>query len=545
MANDQSSHESENDFKIDIDVIYSDLIKEIDQSRSFINISNKKNQEILNSLTVDNISNIGQLLKPEIKAQESRCHAFFRLIGLPVVSSSYEFYNPGLDIIDNPNRKITQEFKQKVRSYSLTGFRTLSLFRETYLLDSSKIFSLTNSIDASVLALSSGVSSRGYFTTVDKVEQEFDFEKTHQSYKVDFKTPGVVGKRNVSLLEYIDVNGNTPKLGNERYHVIFPHIVDPWIDVSVNPLSSLVAVPFTTDIMHLQINNTQQAKRPLLEKIIKDRYNEASNIDAGEFTKRFSSYITKIQDLSNTNLLRNINEYKTQTDQLNFKLYLSMIQAMNDKLIEAQTLISKAQSAYYWLPIPSNTGPEGGCSIKNITSQFSDKVIDAKLYTSRDQDMIETLVFQTISNVRTNLSTINTTNQTNYTLQIESALDPSSTNAYGTQVAENAETQAAERNQYLSDAGKALRTVEIIKGEFSGLGLCDIIATMGALYIMPREELLGFLDKDAYARAKKELKLTSEENPTTIGQALKSLFNTAKDFYSIMETDYNHKNNKK
>ena len=29
-------------------------------------------------------------------------------------------------------------------------------------------------------------------------------------------------------------------------------------------------------------------------------------------------------------------------------------------------------------------------------------------------------------------------------------------------------------------------------GEFSGLGLCDIIAVMGALYIMPKASLLGF-----------------------------------------------------
>ena len=54
------------------------------------------------------------------------------------------------------------------------------------------------------------------------------------------------------------------------------------------------------------------------------------------------------------------------------------------------------------------------------------------------------------------------------------------------------------RNQLLAKASNALQIVEMIMGEFSGLGLCDIVAVVGALYTMPLASLVGFLDTDSY-----------------------------------------------
>src|ERR1700728_3520122 len=37
---------------------------------------------------------------PTMQAQESRCHAFYRIIGFPVISSDMQtYYNPGFDIV--------------------------------------------------------------------------------------------------------------------------------------------------------------------------------------------------------------------------------------------------------------------------------------------------------------------------------------------------------------------------------------------------------------------------------------------------------------
>ncbi len=96
---------------------------------------------------------------------------------------------------------------------------------------------------------------------------------------------------------------------------------------------------------------------------------------------------------------------------------------------------------------------------------------------------------------------------------------------------------AGKRLDILNKAGDALRIVEIIMGEFSGLGLCDIIAVLGALYTMPAADLLGFLDSYAVARMNSRYNHTF---PTVTYQtAMTSFASTVNQFYQLMEAIYN------
>jgi hypothetical protein len=47
---------------------------------------------------------------------------------------------------------------------------------------------------------------------------------------------------------------------------------------------------------------------------------------------------------------------------------------------------------------------------------------------------------------------------------------------------------------------KAIRTIEIVTGEGSGLGLVDILAIYTALWTIKIEELLGLLDQTSFDR---------------------------------------------
>jgi hypothetical protein len=98
----------------------------------------------------------------------------------------------------------------------------------------------------------------------------------------------------------------------------------------------------------------------------------------------------------------------------------------------------------------------------------------------------------------------------------------------------------------LEEAGDALQIIEMIMGEFSGLGLADIVAIMGALYVMPLNDpaskgtgnLLGFLDEDAVIRAEEILVLpdgTLQNVRSGITPAMTSLCNTVNSFYQIMD----------
>ena len=104
----------------------------------------------------------------------------------------------------------------------------------------------------------------------------------------------------------------------------------------------------------------------------------------------------------------------------------------------------------------------------------------------------------------------------------------------GNNDAKNLEELTQRRNKFMTKAGKALRKIEIIMGEFSGLGLCDIIAILGTLYVIPKENLLGFLDKDAFSRMQILLN-RPEATQSTLPESMIALTNLVKDFYNLMD----------
>jgi hypothetical protein len=100
------------------------------------------------------------------------------------------------------------------------------------------------------------------------------------------------------------------------------------------------------------------------------------------------------------------------------------------------------------------------------------------------------------------------------------------------------------RNNDLSGACDSLRAIEVIMGEFSGLGLCDIVAIMATLYIMPKEALLGFLDNDAFNRMKTQIKI-GETSKLSVVASMSKFTENIKNIYNLMDKihkDYLQKN---
>ena len=150
----QVNTQIQQNFKIDINTIYSDFIKEIDANRSIININTNKSQ-----LTVFNIKTIASIISTLTQTgdtpQESRAHTFYRLIGFPVVSASMQYYNPGLDTVDG-TKKNTLSDKISIANNPIAGLNALSLQRENYTNTVNQIFSVQPpTIAASALALTS------------------------------------------------------------------------------------------------------------------------------------------------------------------------------------------------------------------------------------------------------------------------------------------------------------------------------------------------------------------------------------------------------
>lgn len=537
----QANYQDSQNFNIDIDKIFSDFIQEIDDVRSTVNITNPINQAALNSLGGTTITLLEQSLKVERIPQESRAHAFYRLVGFPVIGKDLiHFYNPGLDKIFDPNRSIRLEDKIKIANDPLPGFQSISTSREIYANIVAKTFA-TKTISASVVALSSGAFTRPFGFLEKENDDPFSFSVTNQTYHVEDR--GLIGfNKNVALSDYVDEFGSKTDLALERSHILKPFMVDPRIDFTVSPADRRVAVPFVLSKADLMIRESAFVKRPLLEKVIRDRLTVQNQKNSlGSADQSFVDYIQSVPAVRDEKLIKQMaagDAYKLG-DQIQFVKYFDIIRAMCSKLVEAQKKIQQVQSKYYWLPSPSTSGPEGGSDVKPIiiSKDFPDDFI-----TKADRAIIETQLKQTANQLNSQTAPLTGTPDVGgfaFDSFATTTFDQDASEAYGNNVEKHLVTLNKLRDRDLMSANNALRTVEIIMGEFSGLGLCDIVAIMGALYIMKKEDLLGFLDNDAFTRMVETPDIdTKGITVSNIESAQKTFFSAVKDFYNLMDKIY-------
>lgn len=480
-------------------------------------------------------------------AQESRCHAFYRIIGFPVVNSDQSlFYNPGLDVVKvldtdgNPvARKITLEKKINIAQSVGTDFEKISAARETYVGSAAQVFSVPTSVEAGVLSLTSGTygdkgspNIRQFNAPFIKNQKNdpFDFKIEDQTYTSPGSlsaTSTLVGGNLVKLSEFKDATGNTPndQLGNGIFqghkHIIIPFQVDPRIDFSlwanksktVSGLSKRIAVPFVPNASFLLAGSSSYADTPLLEKIITKRFSSFNNtIDSGQagqdlidFVQGFKHF--QVQGFGST-LLSDIfkNSIYKLSEQRVFVKYLARINAMMNALVQSMKYIHAQQSLYYWLPQPSTDGPEGGSQVRDVPLNKA-FAADTRLLTKYDLDILEKQIQVFLNGITSDTSQSNAIPDLAGTSRPSPKLtfDSDTSDAEGDVPTQNFETITGIRSKVLSRTGECLQTVEMIMGEFSGLGLCDIVAIVGSLWVMPKNTLLGFLDSDAFARAQQIL----------------------------------------
>lgn len=540
MADNQYIYQNNQIYQIDINKIYSDFIQEIDSIRSYVNTTDPSNvSSLLESLKSS--SSKKHNIRTENTRQESRCHAFYRMIGFPVVNANYEIYNPGHDIHFDSVLKLDN--KIAIALNPIPGFKKISFERETYTLKILEIFSNPGSIDAGVLSLTSGSSglksiNLRKFNSPFKNDDAFDMKALEQSYTFDLLS--MVGKNEIFLFNYQDVNGSfTSKLNKTKNHIIKPFIVDPIIDFSINPSYNRVSVPFPKDQLYTKVSFNKFAKRPIIEKVIRDRFSIDNNIkDAGTASETIVNYVKNIPAIKDENIIKRIsndsNIYKL-SEQAQFTSYLNIIREMMTKLVDSLRIIHKAQTLYYWVPKPSIIGPEGGCEVRNV---FIPNNIDEDLLTDKDKNILNKIIQSNLNQFNTQtVKNDGSTDIRGFSNTFFQSFSSETTSALGDSTQATLESLIIQRKRILEKANDALRTVEIIMGEFSGLGLCDIVAILGALYLMPKDKLTGFLDIDAYNRMS-SIPEFSNIPKASYQEAMAAFALTVKDFYNLMDKIY-------
>ena len=539
----QANFQTNQNFNIDINQIYSDFIKEIDGVRSIVNI--QVNSSLLNTFDPKTVTGLGAKLKIETTSQESRVHTFYRLLGLPVVDKSGQFYNPGLDNIGG-NKNIHLSDKVNIANNQDPKFRAISLQRENYFNNILKIFNQNPStITASALALSSSVHTRAFSIPTTNTDVT-SFNSSDQQYTPNFDS--IVGQYHIQLDNYVDANGNEPDstLHMPRFHFIQPFMVDPRIDFTINPAFNLVAVPFVPTKKNLLVAENTFVRRPLIEKIIRDRFlnTQTTTISSGQ--QKIIDYILNVPTVMNDNLISQmVNSPYIKNNLAQFEKYLFMIQAMCVQLIKSQLDIQIAQSRYYWIPAPAvNIGPEGGSDVQGI---IISQLLPNNLITIQDRAIINQTLNQASNNFDTasaeadgvpDLGGFAFSGGSNF---FDLTFDQTTSQSLGDITAAQLTQLNKKRNHDLVVANTALQNIEVIMGEWSGLGLCDIVAIMASLYTMDQTTLLGFLDADALTRAENAGIDTS--GAPGITDALSALVQSVNNYYHLMDDIYKNLSN--
>lgn len=542
----QSIYYEDQKHELDIDKLYEDWLVKIDEIRSVTNtieiLSNVK------QIGKDDITCIYKYATTDFKVQESRCHAFYRIIGLPVLSKNGDFYNPGFDNIPGYKKTIKHKKKQEIALQPIDGFNKLCQEREQYVFNINDIFSnVPVSINSSVLALSSGGTQK-LRSFIAPMEDVGDGTKAVIPKQYDVNTVAKVGEADISLDDFKDSSQNKPSstgLLKKRRHIIAPFIVNGLIEQSVLPQSRVVAVPFVPSEKNLKINAVGMVDRPVLEKLIRERLQVLNKDDSGTNVKKINDYVKSFELIKDEELIKSVTKDSVyaKTDAEKFTSGINMIRAMVKALIDAERVIKRAQKLYYWVPAPATNGPEEGSLVQKtfilgITRADNEEEglfqvsVDPneQLNTDRDREIL-------ISFFKTSISDQNVEAASNLKFPTPTG-DFSATTTEGLGDNNKINNLVLERNRKktLTEANEALRTIEIIMGEFSGFGLCDIIAIVNSLNTMSQSDLIGLLDDDAFERMKVELNQTPERS--NVLKSLQELTKLVKYYYNLMDSIY-------
>jgi hypothetical protein len=585
----QLAFQNNQNFEIDIAHLYQEWVTGnsantqnacIDGVRAQINIGivQQSGESLLNSLITNGTTappntDTPNTTTPGSTIQESRCHAFYRIIGFPVMSKDGKFYNPGhcpqiykpiaSGLSGPPDPYIATidiNAKVAIAKNPIAGFEQLSYARETWASTCLKLFSTPTSIDTSVFCLTSGSAgdqpNLRSFIALNKITGITDATIGNQSYGGYSNAFGFVENAPVAFSLYMDINGNSPSISGglqPHKHIIFPLLVDGRIDFNVGPIAStisqgmsrIIAVPFLPDKTYLKLANNGYAERPYLETILRLRYDPVllaakSNVSSsGVAQQQIIEYLQNNKTIQDDKLLSRVvngtsGTYNTQQEGA-LEYWILVIQSMMKKLVLSYNTVFQVQGFHYWLPFPSVTGPEGGSTFGPV---LLSSALNDELITEPDKNIIIKTIQsnfnqQVISTVQTNT----TPDMGAYALPPpKMTFDSNTSDSLGDNSTQTLADLVSKRGARLEQASNALATIEMIMGEFSGLGLCDIVAIIGSLSVMDPALLLEFLDTDALYRMNSIFPTLNLQKTNSISVAMTTLTSTMQTFYALMQS---------
>lgn len=458
---------------------------------------------------------------------ESRCHAFYRSIGLPVVDPvTKSYFNPGFDPKLNTDQNKIEKYVNISNNFINSDLGKVSLDRQEYLIKLLDIFSNLD-INGTVLTLSL-INKRNYNVMMEKNAGEiFNLTLDDQKYIVDYTDVNGNDMLNYRLFP----NENPPnKLLNfneevGRKHIIRPFITDPRICFTV-PSNKQFKIPF--------LKEPCQYPQTFLEKVCISRF--FVDRTSKYFSSSELSQISSNQDPNSKEFIKKLSVASENAQQTVYQnTFINFASALNKKIKENLEIIRKAQKSYHFLFKTNANGPAYGMNLNPISAQ------DAFYNTELDEELVILANKCEISNIELNiLSLINKKQElpTTFTGSLPTDIFEVPTEKLpgaGDNLRTSLNYKSKIREKIVNEAFRSLVYLEYALGEFSGFGLIDVLAIKYSFYFISKEALFGLLDLEAQERMKSYPNVKIDFVPKDIESALKELENQISAAYKTLQ----------
>lgn len=350
----------------------------------------------------------------------------------------------------------------------------------------------------------------------DKDIKTFEVKEREQNFLHFFTVNGFPATETGLMMDFFKT---TPVgLTTQSYrHILRPFLVDPDISSGVNPAQHLVCVPFlqnTASATRIGLQPDDDLPRPELEKIIAARLSDKQL--SKEFLQNVKNILQKEKstttaitdspaDLRSTIIALADKDEIDSSDidavygnfrsvqSIQVSYFIKLIRAAVKKLHQSMADVDKIRETFNWAPIPDPAGPE--FVTRQSTMEQNHILSTSKLDKTIDDLKRKTYEAAARANDVVSLSSSDGS-VPRYVFDDVKTTEKDNDDDFEQQLKSLEES----RKKLSMMAFKALRDIEIISGEVSGLGLIDIFAISAALWAMDEEFLLGFLDDSAFNR---------------------------------------------
>jgi hypothetical protein len=484
----------------DVESISKNFFGQIDAVRSHairpnLDLQSAAAQSENNSLNDIILKTAGQVQVDQAgRPIETRAHAFYRMIGLPVMGADGSFFNPGF----NPSSAKGLVDQIKVATSIDSGVTRLQEFRQAQYTSRMNILA-NQDTNSTIYALA--LTYPAPFNNIKDSTDPFNYDE--QKF--------LISNRGTDISKLIN-SDRSPVMTtfSSGTHILKPFLVDPIIAATVQPVASkelmsgcnVFAVPFLDTKDDTRFEQSRFFYRTIIENILINRLtqptDQTTTINNLLYTDKKNDFNSPLSDSnlsSITDVLLGVPTVSSANiiaatgspslpSLVNISRLIQQLKVVIKLRLKALKTIQEIKTQINFYPVPNQFGPEFGSVLGNYLAIDINKPLDGSIYEIKNKQYI----------------LANSTDSTNvdrgkYAGTFFELPKVDYTNTLS--------QLQGHRDELIRAGSSALRTIELVGGEVSGLGLVDILAIYIALWAMDIKALYALIDLDGQERMKK------------------------------------------